>query len=339
MSIPRIHQQALISASYVHLLSELVKKWKISPDELFWGTDIQPERFCDLTYKVSYVTFKKVVFQAIKLTKEPGISFYAGTQLKISTHGLLGLTAAISANALEAIETINRFVSLQCSFVELNLTVKNEVAYYNIIIDNAAIDLNNPLDSIAYEFCCIFFLTGFVHLVRFFFPEYKPDLDLECKYPNYFSKFKNILDSTFNDINFEQKHTRLISSANFLEMPLTMSDPLTSDKLKILCEKELEELFLKQDILYSVKYIIENEFETTQNIEQLAQKLNLTKRTLQRILQEKNTSFKEIYNNIRKEKALKLMSYKSFSRDEIAIKLGYSCSSSLNRALKRWGIS
>ncbi len=57
MSIPRIHQQALISATYVHLLSELLKKWNVSPDELFWGTDIKQERFCDLTYKISYVSF------------------------------------------------------------------------------------------------------------------------------------------------------------------------------------------------------------------------------------------------------------------------------------------
>ena len=147
------------------------------------------------------------------------------------------------------------------------------------------------------------------------------------------------MDSTFGEVNFEQKYTRLISSANFLERPLSMSDPLTSDKLRILCEKELEELFLQQDILHSVQYIIENEFETTQNIDQLAQKLNLTKRTLQRILQEKNTSFQKIYDEIRKEKAYKLLSYNSFSRDEIAKKLGYSCSSSFNRALKRWDIS
>ncbi|MCH7294326.1 helix-turn-helix domain-containing protein [Acinetobacter higginsii] len=338
MSIPRLHNQHFISSSYAHLLSEVVSRWNISAETLFWGTGVEIDKLSDLNHKISLNAFKKVIARTIELTQEQGIGFYAGTQLKISSHGLLGFTVAISKNALEAIETINQFVSLQCSFVELNFKVENELAYYNIAYDRSLLNFNDESDTQAYEFSCIFFLTGFVHLVRFFIPDFKPSVDLQCKYPDYFSRFNEILVSTFAEIRYEQPYTRLIAAATFLDAPLSMADPLTAEKFKLLCQKELDELLATQDILQRVKYLIDDKTEGLLSIDQVAQKLNLTKRTLQRMLQEKMISFQMLYDEVRKEKAKKLMLNPFMTKDELAKKLGYSSLSSFNRAYKRWEI-
>lgn len=336
MSIPRLHHPHFISSSYVHLLSEVVARWNISAEELFWGTGVEIEKLHDINYKISLTSFKKVIARTIDLTQEQGIGFYASTQLKISSHGLLGFTVAIAKNPLDAILTINQFVSLQCSFVDLHFVVENELAYYNIIYDKSVMDFNAPCDLQAYEFSCVFFLTGFVHLVRFFIPDFKPSIDLQCKCPEYFSRFKHILASSFAEIHYEQPHTRLISSAKFLETPLSMSDPLTSEKFKLLCQKELDELVATQDILHRVKNMIDDQHQGLLNIDQVAQKLNLTKRTLQRMLQEQNVSFQILYDQVRKAKAQKLLLNPFITKDEIARNLGYSSLSSFNRAYKRW---
>lgn len=335
MSIPR-HQQHFISSSYAHLLSEVVSRWNISSEELFWGTGVEIDKLHDLSYKISLGSFKKVIARTIELTQEDGIGFYAGTQLKISSHGLLGFTVAISKNVLDAIETINQFVRLQCSFVELNFKVEQDLSYYGITYDSSILDFNDISDTQVYEFSCVFFLTGFIHLVRLFFPDFKPSIDLQCKCPDYFSRFSDILASTFEEIRYEQPHTRLIAPARFLEMPLSMADPLTSEKFKLLCQKELDDLDATQDILYRVKHLINDENEGLQNIDQVAQKLNLTKRTLQRMLQEKAVSFQSLYDEVRREKARKLMLNPFITKDEVAKKLGYSSLSSFNRAVKRW---
>lgn len=338
MSIPRHHNQHFISSSYAHLISEVVSRWDISIEELFWGTGVEIEKLNDLNYKISLSSFKKVITRTIELTQEQGIGFYAGSQLKISSHGLLGFTVAISKNALEAIETINQFVSLQCSFVELNFTIEQERAYYHIIYDGTAIDFNDRADLQAYEFSCVFFLTGFVHLVRFFIPGFKPSINLQCKYPEYFSRFNEILTATFEEIRYEQPRTCLITSTKLLDMPLSMSDPLTSEKFKLLCQKELDDLAATQDILYRVKQLIDDEVEGLLSIDQVAKKLNLTKRTLQRMLQEKEVSFQLLYDDVRKTKAQKLLRNPFITKDDVAKKLGYSSISSFNRAYKRWAI-
>ncbi|ENW79729.1 hypothetical protein F909_02832 [Acinetobacter sp. ANC 3929] len=338
MSIPRLHNQHFISSSYAHLLSEVVSQWHVSVETLFWGTGVEIDKLHDLNYKISLNSFKKVITRTIELTQEQGVGFYAGTQLKISSHGLLGFTVAISKNALEAIETINQFVSLQCSFVELNFKVEDGLAYYNIAYDSSLLNFNDDLDTQAYEFSCIFFLTGFVHLVRFFIPEFKPSVDLQCQCPDYFVRFNDILSSTFTEIRYQQPHTRLIAAATFLDEPLSMADPLTAEKFKLLCQKELDELVATQDILQRIKYLIDDKTEGLLSIDQVAQRLTLTKRTLQRMLQEKNISFQTLYDEVRREKAKKLLLNPFITKDEVAKKLGYSSLSSFNRAFKRWEI-
>lgn len=337
MSIPR-HQQHFISSSYVHVLSEVVSRWNISAEELFWGTGVETDQLQDLSYKISLSSFKKVITRTIELTKEDGIGFYAATQLKISSHGLLGLTAAISKNALEAITTINQFVNLQCSFVELNFEIKDDLAYYHITYEPSLLNFNHQIDAQAYEFSCTFFLIGFVHLVRLFIPSFKPIIDLQCKCPNYFARFSDVLVSSFAEIRYQQPFTRLIASAEFLDMPLSMADPLTAEKFKLICQKELDDLAATQDILYRVKYLIDDPNEGLLGIEQVAEKLNLTKRTLQRMLQEKSINFQILYDEVRKQKAKKLMLNPFITKDELAKKLGYSSLSSFNRAYKRWEI-
>lgn len=338
MSIPRLYNHHFISSSYVHLLSEVVSHWNITAEELFWGTGVDIEQLNDFNHKISLSSFKKVIARSIELTQEEGIGFYAGTHLKISSHGLLGFTAAISKNPYEAIQTINQFVRIQCSFVELDFKIHNDLAYYTIVYEPSLLNFSDISDRQSYEFSCIFFLTGFVHLVRFFIPSFKPSLSLQCKYPAYFSRFKDILDSTFEVITFEESCTRLIASAKFLEMPLSLSDPLTSEKFKQLCQKELDELVATQDILYRVKQLIDDPIEGLLGIDQVAQKLNLTKRTLQRMLQEKSVSFQSLYDDVRKTKAQKLMLSPFASKDQIAKQLGYASTSSFNRAVKRWAL-
>lgn len=48
MSIPRHYEQYYLSSSYVHLLSEVVLRWNITAEKLFWGTGVEIARLNDL---------------------------------------------------------------------------------------------------------------------------------------------------------------------------------------------------------------------------------------------------------------------------------------------------
>ena len=71
-------------------------------------------------------------------------------------------------------------------------------------------------------------------------------------------------------------------------------------------------------------------------IEQIAQSMHMTSRTLRRKLSDENTSFQEIKNLARRDIAIHLLSQRNLSIAAIAHTLGYSEVASFSRAFKQW---
>lgn len=72
------------------------------------------------------------------------------------------------------------------------------------------------------------------------------------------------------------------------------------------------------------------------SIEQVAQELALSKRTLQRRLKDIGTSFQEELSVVRKELALHYLEHSRVSNTEIAYLLGYDDPNSFFRAFQAW---
>ncbi len=72
------------------------------------------------------------------------------------------------------------------------------------------------------------------------------------------------------------------------------------------------------------------------NREQVSQKLNISTRTLQRRLQEERTSFLDVIDEQRKQKAHELICNTQKSLKEVALDLGFAESSTFYRACHRW---
>lgn len=97
----------------------------------------------------------------------------------------------------------------------------------------------------------------------------------------------------------------------------------------------------RDDIVTRVKVSITDSLPSGQVTEdQIAGKLNLSRRSLQRKLQEQSTSYREVLEETRKELASQYMADQSYSISEITYLLGFSDPSNFNRAFRRWkGVS
>ncbi len=71
-------------------------------------------------------------------------------------------------------------------------------------------------------------------------------------------------------------------------------------------------------------------------LEEVAQALGISPRSLQRYLSQQGTSFSHILQRIRRDSALKLLEQDNFSVSEIAQMLGYNDPSNFCRAFQRW---
>ena len=68
----------------------------------------------------------------------------------------------------------------------------------------------------------------------------------------------------------------------------------------------------------------------------VADKLGLTRRTLERRLKEEGTSFREIQDTTFKQRLLSMAADSGYTAERVAEELGYHDASSLQRACRRW---
>ena len=69
---------------------------------------------------------------------------------------------------------------------------------------------------------------------------------------------------------------------------------------------------------------------------QVAQRLHVSTRTLQRRLQEQGTRFSEVLDQVRHELALSYLAQPHYTVNEVAFLLGFADNSNFTRAFKRW---
>ena len=72
------------------------------------------------------------------------------------------------------------------------------------------------------------------------------------------------------------------------------------------------------------------------SLERIAGNLSMSGRTLQRKLREHGTSHQELLDQMRKDLAMRYLQERELAICEVAYLLGFSESSALHRAFKRW---
>src|SRR5690606_8273833 len=105
------------------------------------------------------------------------------------------------------------------------------------------------------------------------------------------------------------------------------------------CFAELQRL--QQDeqtptVVQRVQDYLEIQSGLMPSIAETAQALNIPERTLRHQVQQCDTSYKQIREDIINDKALRLIEYKQYSIEMIAELLGYSEPAAVNHAFKRW---
>ncbi len=90
----------------------------------------------------------------------------------------------------------------------------------------------------------------------------------------------------------------------------------------------------EKSLVGNIKYYLYKDIKFS--IDEIASKLNLSVRSLQRNLKEEENSFREIKEKIRKELSLQYLQDFTITIDEVCLLLGYSERSAFEKAFKKW---
>lgn len=134
---------------------------------------------------------------------------------------------------------------------------------------------------------------------------------------------------------FNAPRNALIFAPQILAEPLAFSD----DKLAAMHEEMLEQqlALLQQPSTASVvEHMLRSAPSLSLERNDIADQLNMSPRTLQRKLQEQETSFQQLLESERKRRAHDLLSHSNRVLTDISEELGFAESSAFSRAFKRW---
>ncbi|MFH7764679.1 AraC family transcriptional regulator ligand-binding domain-containing protein [Acinetobacter sp. BSP-28] len=124
-----------------------------------------------------------------------------------------------------------------------------------------------------------------------------------------------------------------------LNVQIPSADQMTFNLYESKCIAELERLNMDESVpslVQRVQDYLELQEGVMPTMAETAQALQIPERTLRHQLQQVQSSYKQIREQLIKDKALRLIEYKEYSIEMIAELLGYSEPAAFNHAFKRW---
>ena len=319
-------EEPWIAAVHALPLAETVARWGVTLDELFAGLAVDAAVASDPRRRLPISVFAALVARAKALTGEPGLGFYVGLQMRVSSYGYLGFAAMASATLRGALELAVRFAPTRSDALSLRLHEGD---------GHAALVLEEHADlGAARDVLVISLITGLHELGAAVTGKHIEDsADIAFAAPDYASRFAHL---TRDRLRFGQPMHQLVFPSAALDLPLVQADPVAVRLAIEQCEHELGALGFERKITARVRAALPRAGEGFRSIEETAAALGLSTRTLKRRLADEGTSFTALVDEQRRDRALLLLRSPDTSIEAVAAGVGYSDVANFTRAFRRW---
>jgi AraC-like DNA-binding protein len=142
------------------------------------------------------------------------------------------------------------------------------------------------------------------------------------------------------ELSFGRAGNGLLLDGTWLEARLTTADPRLLATAEHLADMAMSARAPARDFTTTVASRIEEALESGASAEDIAARLHMSKRTLQRRLEEEGLSYQELLDRVRAQKARSLVGDEGLELADVAFRLGFSDVSSFSRSFRRWtGVS
>ena len=319
-----------MTASYlgpaVGLYWKLLDSYGIDPDPVFREMGINPAKLDDPNTRFNYVTIDNLWKRMAELSGDQCMGLKAANFWHPSFYGALGYAWLTSSTLRTAMTRYQRYIRILTEGAELHL--EDTDAGLKVVLDYHAISQQLPTRTDSF----FSYTTEMCRANRG--SAFNPvSVSLKHPAPDCASEFFAYFHCP---VIFDADENSLTMSFEDADMKLAGSNPhlaLLNDQVMIQYLADLD----KSDTVSRVKAAMLEQLPSGNLTESsVAEALHISTRTLQRQLQEKNTSFKLILNEVRTELADKYIRNNQLSLTEISFLLGFSEMSSFSRAFKRW---
>ncbi|TXH04307.1 MAG: AraC family transcriptional regulator [Nevskiaceae bacterium] len=259
---------------------------------------------------------------------KPGIGLDAGLQYHLSAYGIWGFALVTSPNFRSAAAIATQFLDLSYAFVRFRLGQTTDQVY-QLKLDDSEI----PAD--VRQFLFERDLGAWANAMREMRPSHLPVVAAEFRFPKpvYAERYAELcgvmprFDAAENVIAIDPAH---------IDDPLSQSDSGMARLCLEQCKQLLEKRRVRSGVASRVRDRLLRAPSEMPGIEEVARDLHMAPRSLRRRLEEENTSFRALVEEVRQMLAEEFLAMPGMKLEEIAMRLGYAEPASFIHAFKRW---
>lgn len=268
----------------------------------------------------------------LEICDDTNVGLHIGETMRIPNLGILGMLIMTCRNAKDSFELLGRYQSLIANGGEIWFKEEGEefIFCYHHAAGREAYGRQNI------EFC----VAGWLSLIRMVAGRSLNPSRIVFSFPQPANIEQQ--QAVFGcELAYGGSYTKICFPKSYADFELLVAEPelkqmLEAQALKRLQALQGEQLAASPIVAKTKKCIAEAIAYGLPSIDDIADQLGLSARTLQRQLEANETCYKDLLDGVRADLAKKYIAEQELSLLDVAFMLGFSEQSSFQRAFKRW---
>jgi AraC-like DNA-binding protein len=321
--------EKLHSATKIAALTDALLEKGISLTEALRGVQLGADDLHSTATRISLNQLIEACRNAMRLSHDPQLAFNVGSSIHLSAYGMYGYAMLCSTNFRRTMEFAVRYHQLATPLTNIAFEEKGKFAAWVIA------PLAHPrIDAPLYKFLTELQIGIHISLMR----------DVMGAS---FAPLKVAVTSQGSETGLTPE---LIGCPLLVAEPATqiVLDPVWLDKAPILgnrathaavleiCDRLVAELGRRTGVAGRVREVLLENIANRPDVETVAKHLRTTERTLRRQLRAEQTSFRELFDELRMQLAVKYLRDTDMTGEDIAGAIGFSDAANFRHAFRRW---
>ncbi len=323
--------QAIYPAAELFLLNQFMLQEGFLPKQWLLGTGLTDAQINQPETLVSLRQYDIIHRNIFRLVARPDIGLALGGALNLSRWGVL-TTALICAQTLgHALQTAHEFRTLVRSRFTLTTHLRGDQVEVRL---QRREDMQFPLNAV---FTHEVLLGSLQRQISELLAEPFSFTEVRLNYPP--PAHQALYQAHLGcPVQFNSEQSCLVIPLTLMTRALPLWNPVTEYQARAVCKQEVQRLAQAQggDFRWLARAEIARHEGSLPSLEEVAQRLQVTSRTLRRRLQERGTSYRHLCQEHQLQLALELLMDRRLSIARVASRCGFRDAASFREAFRRW---
>lgn len=317
------------------LLCELGRAYQISEQEILEGTGVQPEKLASQFMRTSLAQFVRAYENFVTRVDDVTVPARMAAQLHLHTYGTYGYTLMSGPTIRDVVDNALRYHRLAGPIYHTRWQEVGEEFIWQLT------DPVMPLQNLqaAHHILAMQICFHAVHMRDALGDQtYAP---LRARMPAALRPFQTALETTLScPIAFDAPSPALFHARTMLDRPTVFSHLLTNIEMRAQCDRQLAEHMATTGISHRIYNRVRANPAMAPTMTLLASEMNISVRSLRRLLSEEGSTYEIIVDTVRNSLARDLVAGTTMTIEAISQRTGYNEAANFRRAFRRWtGVS